>query len=326
MGVRRCGDIRRAATIVDFVLEEWGWGGGGATGVCAGTVTDEDGESIEGATVSLQSSGWGWGWGWGGNWYFAESLEDGSFLIEDVEVGEYSASAFAWGIGWDSEDIEIFEGETTVVDFVLEEWGWGGFGDGIVELRGTVILEQMGATGIYCLDTNGDLQADYKLNFGPDWYYPPSGAARPEFGDHIELVGAVLGHAATPIVIVYEKDTMFWREPLQTTPELIERIRDRLRHNNPEDQIRNRSLVDVSSYPNPFNPEITIAYTLTDAAEIYIAVYNVLGQKVAQLVDGNMQAGSHQVKWNAVHHSSGFYFLQIETANQTMTKKILLTK
>ncbi|MBL7191337.1 carboxypeptidase regulatory-like domain-containing protein, partial [bacterium] len=116
--------IAGETTVVDFVLEEWGWGGGGATGACSGTVTDEEGDPIEGASVSLHAEG-GWGWGWGNN-YQTMTLEDGTFLFEAVEVDEYEASVFAWGYFCEPQDIEIVEGETTVVDFVMQEFGGGG--------------------------------------------------------------------------------------------------------------------------------------------------------------------------------------------------------
>ena len=312
-------------TIVDFVLESWG--GTGPTGTFSGTVSDSAGNPVEGAFVSLHSDcGWGWGWGWGGNWYSTETLEDGSFIIEDVEVGEYTASAFAWEIGSASEEVEILEGETTIIDFELVEWGWGGGWFDVIDLRGVVVVEQRHDIYIYTLDTNGDNRGDYNLNFGPDWYHPPSGAMRPGNGETIEVTGTSLRLNGNSSFVVYEKDNLFWREPMQTNPDLIQRIRERMHGSGGQDMIERGRIADVSTYPNPFNPETSINYVLTDAAQVNIAIYNTLGQQVAQLVDGNMPAGSHQLKWNAVNHSSGFYFMQVKTANQTITRKILLTK
>ena len=310
-------------TVVDFVLESWG--GTGPTGTFSGTVSDTSGNPVEGAFVSLYSDcGWGWGWGWGGNWYFAETLEDGSFIIEEVEVGEYTASASSWELGWASEEVEILEGETTTVDFVLEEWSWGG-GLDIVELHGTVIIEQTRVMNFYTLDTNGDNRGDYNLNFGPEWYQPPSGSSRPNNGDVVDIVGSSIRLNGASAVIVYEKNNQFWREPIQANTELIRRLRER-RLENGSDQINNRQITKLSNHPNPFNPETTITYELDNTAMVSIAVYNSLGQRVAQLIDGNKPAGLHQVKWNAVNYSSGLYFLQINAGEQTLTQKILLTK
>ena len=319
--------VEGETTVVDFVLESWG--GSGATGTFSGTVADSAGAPVEGAFVSLHSDcGWGWGWGWGGNWYFAETLEDGSFIIEDVEVGEYSATACAWGVGWDSEEVEIVEGETTVVDFVLEAWGWGGGGGfDIVNLRGNVTIEQSRMMDIYNLDTNGDGIPDYRLNFGPDWYHPPSGAQRPANGQNIEVVGGLLGHSAIPTIIVYEKNQMFWREPLQSNPETIKRLRDR-RHQrlNPESQVNKPSLTRIASYPNPFNPETTISYSLNNAANVKISIFNMLGQQVASLVDQNQLAGEYHFEWNAGGYSSGYYFVNFNVDGKISSHRLLLVK
>jgi hypothetical protein len=85
------------------------------------------------------------------------------------------------------------------------------------------------------------------------------------------------------------------------------------------------------NYPNPFNPVTSIQYALPEAADIRIIVYNVLGQKVATLVDGHKTAGYHHVMWagtdqlgNAV--SSGVYLYRIETENFTDVKKLMLLK
>jgi hypothetical protein len=316
-------------TVVNFVLEEWGWGGGGATGSCNGTVTDSAGTPIADAFVSLHSnSGWGWGWwGWGGNSYFTLTEEDGSFLFEEVEVDEYTATAWAWGYGWDCEEIEIFEGDTTTVNFILEEWGWGpGWpGPEIMELSGRAIVVENHNIILYYLDTNGDRRADYRLNFGPDWYYPQSGATLPLNGENIQLVGGLLQIGSPPMIVVYEINGLYWREPFNTNPEALKRIRDRL-HPTTENLIIKPRLTGLSSRPNPFNPETTINYRLTEDAKIRISIYNALGQQVALLADQNQAAGSYQFKWDASNCSSGFYFLNIHVNGKVYTHKLMLTK
>ena len=310
--------IEDQTTIVDFVLEGWGWGGGGPTGICSGTVSDSVGLPVEGAWVTLHSCG---GWGWG-SWYSTETLEDGSFIIEDVEVGEYTATAFSWGLGWDFEEIEILEGQTTVVDFLLVGWGWGGGGGGFetVELTGTAMVVEHGRMNFHYLDVDGDERADYKLNFGPSWYDPQSGATRPENGDNIEIVGGLLEFGNPPMVVVYEINDLFWRDPIGTDPGELRRLRDRLRPDQGD------QLVSFSSHPNPFNPETTISYELNDDAKVKIAVYNTLGQRVASLVDQNQPAGAYQFKWNAGNHASGFYFIKLDVDGRIFTQRLILTK
>ena len=65
------------------------------------------------------------------------------------------------------------------------------------------------------------------------------------------------------------------------------------------------------NYPNPFNPNTTIRFSLTTRSHVKLAVYNLLGQVVATLVDEEIPAGVHEVPWNAAG-SSGVYFYRLE--------------
>lgn len=80
------------------------------------------------------------------------------------------------------------------------------------------------------------------------------------------------------------------------------------------------------NYPNPFNPNTQIRYALPEASIVRVEVYNSLGQQVAVLVDGHMNAGYHQLSFNATGLSSGVYLYKITTPNYSMTKKMLLMK
>jgi hypothetical protein len=78
--------------------------------------------------------------------------------------------------------------------------------------------------------------------------------------------------------------------------------------------------------PNPFNPMTTIKYDLPQASYVKLVVYNVMGQKVTTLVDGMVEAGRHQVIWDAKDVSSGVYFYRINTGNFTQMHKMILLK
>lgn len=88
------------------------------------------------------------------------------------------------------------------------------------------------------------------------------------------------------------------------------------------------------NYPNPFNPSTIIKYTLPNFARVKISIYNVLGEKVATLVDAEQAAGSYEVKFNANSLTSGVYFYNIQTNDPShgsglsfvQTKKMLLLK
>jgi len=80
------------------------------------------------------------------------------------------------------------------------------------------------------------------------------------------------------------------------------------------------------NYPNPFNPKTQISYSLPQADYVMLEVYNVLGQRMAVLVDGQQSAGEHTVSWDATNFASGLYFYRIATNEFIQTKKMLLTK
>ncbi|MEE4311748.1 MAG: T9SS type A sorting domain-containing protein [candidate division KSB1 bacterium] len=85
------------------------------------------------------------------------------------------------------------------------------------------------------------------------------------------------------------------------------------------------------NYPNPFNPTTHISYKLPKTSAVKLTVYNMLGQKVATLVDKKQIAGNHQVQWDGkdlqgMIVSTGIYFYKIEAGDFTMTKKMMLMK
>jgi len=87
------------------------------------------------------------------------------------------------------------------------------------------------------------------------------------------------------------------------------------------------------NYPNPFNPSTTIRYDVPDAGEIFLAVYNVKGQMVRELVNDKKNAGSYTVTWKGENKkgdmvSSGIYFYKVVFNNGTWqdVKKMLFVK
>lgn len=81
-----------------------------------------------------------------------------------------------------------------------------------------------------------------------------------------------------------------------------------------------------SAFPNPFNPETTIAFDLPTTGNVELFIFNLNGQEVARLIDGWQQAGTHEIKWNASDMPSGIYFARITAKDFAQTKKLLLVK
>ncbi len=85
------------------------------------------------------------------------------------------------------------------------------------------------------------------------------------------------------------------------------------------------------NYPNPFNPSTTISFNLPNTGQVQLSIYNVLGQKVTTLVNGQYTAGTHEVTWNGTDDSgspvgSGIYFYRITSSDFDQTKKMILMK
>ena len=80
------------------------------------------------------------------------------------------------------------------------------------------------------------------------------------------------------------------------------------------------------NYPNPFNPVTNIRYGLPQAGKVRISVYNILGKKVATLVDTFKPAGYHTIRFDASRYSSGVYFYRIEAKNFVKVRKMILMK
>ncbi|MBC8400002.1 MAG: T9SS type A sorting domain-containing protein [Candidatus Marinimicrobia bacterium] len=82
----------------------------------------------------------------------------------------------------------------------------------------------------------------------------------------------------------------------------------------------------LSSYPNPFNPETTLSWSLPQSGEVALIIFDIQGREVARLVDGYQLAGFHQIEFNAECLASGVYFAQLASKNGHMTQKLLLLK
>ncbi|HEY9165549.1 MAG TPA: T9SS type A sorting domain-containing protein [Candidatus Kryptonia bacterium] len=85
------------------------------------------------------------------------------------------------------------------------------------------------------------------------------------------------------------------------------------------------------NYPNPFNPTTQIAFSIPQTEHVTVTVFNILGQQMATLVDGNLGSGAHIITWNAKNENgellpSGVYFYRLSTPGFTAVKKMLLLK
>jgi hypothetical protein len=89
--------------------------------------------------------------------------------------------------------------------------------------------------------------------------------------------------------------------------------------------------LSISNYPNPFNPETTLSFSLPNDSSVNITIYNIKGQKVKTLTDDFYTAGHHQIIWNGTNDTgqnvgSGIYLYRLKTGEKSLTQKMLLLK
>jgi hypothetical protein len=80
------------------------------------------------------------------------------------------------------------------------------------------------------------------------------------------------------------------------------------------------------NYPNPFNPATTIKFSLPEAANVTLNIFNVLGQKVSELVNTNLEAGWYSYQWNANNNASGIYIYELRTDKFVSIKKMIFLR
>jgi hypothetical protein len=81
-----------------------------------------------------------------------------------------------------------------------------------------------------------------------------------------------------------------------------------------------------TAYPNPFNPTTSMTLDMPEAGQVSVLVYNVMGQVVATLASGYMDASTYTLTWDASQEASGVYFVKAEAAGTVTTQKLMLMK
>ncbi len=95
---------------------------------------------------------------------------------------------------------------------------------------------------------------------------------------------------------------------------------------NDESQILPENFSLPQNFPNPFNPETVIRFALPSSGYVKGVVYDILGREVTTLLNGEMNSGNHEVKFDAVGLSSGVYFFRLESGKYSSAIKMIVNK
>jgi hypothetical protein len=229
------------------------------------------------------------------------------------------------GIGWADTDHDTFPelaiggtGPTVLYDNIEGELGPYPFWTSVNSFHGCQDLKWVD------IDSDGDpdlatvhfsnghvrvyLNIDGTLESEPSWVYDSNGAGTAlAFGDvnGDDLPDLAMGQSGDPAVQVF----------LNTSQTSVD-----------DEPVHPDKLSLSQNYPNPFNASTTIKYTLPTQSDVRIEIYNILGQGVATLFEGNRQAGYHTVTWQADNYPSGVYFARLQAGGRSENVKMVLLK
>jgi hypothetical protein len=169
----------------------------------------------------------------------------------------------------------------------------------------------------------GDLPENFPLGpYGPQCAYPRpnSGPFTLAMGDTQEVVAAlVISQGADNLnsVTLLKQDVATLRDQYESG--IVVNVADR-------DRPLPERFSLAQNYPNPFNPATTIEFALPRSSHVVLRVYNILGEEIATLVEGQMEAGYHQASFREQGLASGVYIYRLSAGSFTATKKLMLLK
>ena len=233
--------------------------------------------------------------------------EDGFVLVSRTENRDLDERKAELGKALRSEQLSLNKGQLTLNQEQLTEIkaGWSQVGSGIEIISTAAITKTLTVKVSYTTEELNAVSMKY-----PDFDERKVGLYREESGSWVYEGGEGGSGSLAAKVNKTGSLALFY---------------------NPEHEFLPRSIELSQNYPNPFNPTTTIRFGLPDEGKVKLVIYNVLGQKVKELLNESRGAGYHTVMWNGKNEtgqqvSSGLYIYRLESAKGAESKKMLLIK
>lgn len=219
--------------------------------------------------------------------------------------------------------------------------------------RGIAVLNSEGATSFSAIDNFSYIIQGYGRTDAQKWGFLSSGIQDPPTipkdqsfaistgpfdiapGDSAEAAFAVIGAASTlDLFESAELAALKYRAiRLAGISIEIDSVYTDQKEEAPEPFIKPDGAAEIpltysldQNYPNPFNPTTTISFSIEKPSHTRLTIYNILGQKVTTLIDRNLPAGEHSVRWDASGLASGLYLYRLQSGDFIEVRKMVLTR
>jgi hypothetical protein len=157
-------------------------------------------------------------------------------------------------------------------------------------------------------------------------FAPPGFNAPADFSIPAHSIGEVEIEFAPQQAMMYNDILIVTTSQVEYPNFFINMSGEGLPINHQDDNQISQAITLHGNYPNPFNPETTISYDVTNYGNVVLAIFNLKGELVAELVNEIQSAGSYQVVWQAEDMSSGMYLAHLISDNQIAEQKMILLK
>jgi hypothetical protein len=217
------------------------------------------------------------------------------------------------GRAWDYYDLSWHSwNETYFIRAIIE------YEDGIVDTVATMTIQNLGNTDLSVND----------ITKGQEWITsiePQTFSVAPYGSKHVTVTVRTSGlsngtHYGSLNIYSNDPDENPYMEPVKFIVTIV----------GIEEDIKYLDIPNAyylsQNYPNPFNPSTKISFTLPKPEHVTFAVYNTLGQKVATLLNRKINAGSHDVQFEASTLPSGIYFYRMQAGEFSQVRKMVLLR